>query len=255
MSLSYIICAAGHGNRTKVIGKAPKPFLKLHGKTFLEWSIESLPLEKSDQIILVLREADENWVQTCQLPPTIEVLYIKKPTRGQAETALLCESLVKNPSIVVFNCDTFFSSKNLKKYITSPQIDGLIPCSIEDGTEWSFCQINENDFNSHDLNVKKEEILLKVYKVTEKIRISNFCSIGFYYFKDKSIFFELVKKSLSAECPERELYVAPFYNQLIQDQLNIVACLVENFKPFGSMAQIEKYWGLSLQQLQLNNAP
>ncbi len=233
MEISYVICAAGLGTRTKAIGAAPKPFLKLNGKTLLEWSLESLPVTREDQVLVVLLEEHRGWIEKLNLP--VDVMYIETLTRGQAETAFLAKNQLKHTEIVIFNADTYFKCGRLADSMLN--VEGLIPCSIQEGNEWSFCEVTDRG---------------DVISVQEKNRISDHCSVGFYYFKDSSAFFKLVEEALRAP-REKELYVAPFYQELIERGLSVRAMLVDEFKPMGSVGQIEKFWGVSLAQLQAEN--
>jgi dTDP-glucose pyrophosphorylase len=57
---------------------------------------------------------------------------------------------------------------------------------------------------------------MEIKRVTEKVRISNLCSNGFYQFESsalyKNIFSQLYNKNTSDE-----LFIAPMYNTLIQN--------------------------------------
>lgn len=241
MGVSYIICAAGHGSRTRVVDpKTPKPFLKINGKTLLEWSLQSLPIQQDDQVVVVLLREHESWVRSFRLDG-VEVHFLDKVTRGQAETAHKVRHLLRHKKAVIFNSDTFFIQKDLHFFMNNDQVDGLIPCSRQSGSEWSFCR------------VEQEGDLYRATEVVEKKRISDFCSVGFYYFRNCEDFFSSVDAVLS-ELGERsastELYVAPFYQSLIQAGKKIYAPLTTEFKPMGSVEQIEKYWGITLPQLQ-----
>lgn len=86
----------------------------------------------------------------------------------------------------------------------NPAIDGIIPCSIEEGNNWSFCAADANG---------------KISKVTEKDRISDYCSVGFYYFRSSRDFIQYTEKELArlTEHSNTETYVAPLYNLMIKD--------------------------------------
>jgi 2-C-methyl-D-erythritol 4-phosphate cytidylyltransferase len=58
--MNFVIPMAGHGRRFIEAGYAlPKFLLQAHGKTLLEWSVDSLPLELATRTIFVmLREHD-----------------------------------------------------------------------------------------------------------------------------------------------------------------------------------------------------
>ena len=54
-------------------------------------------------------------------------------------------------------------------------------------------------------------------RTTEKLRISDLCSDGLYYFKHIFVFLNLVEMALAQEdFVNGELYIAPLYNQMIK---------------------------------------
>jgi capsule biosynthesis phosphatase len=159
-------------------------------------------------------------------------IEIDEVTNGQLETALLAKNYLNlDGSIAIFNCDTFFQSKNLLNLINNSEIDGIIPCSQEPGTAWSFCEIDEYNH---------------ILDVAEKNRISDWCSVGFYYFKDSGLFCQKAEKYIK-EARFKETYVAPFYLEYIKEGFNLVMDPVTSFKPMGTPEQIESYWNLDIQ--------
>ncbi len=245
--ITYVLCAAGLGTRTKEIGKSPKPFLKVKGKTLLDWSLESLPLQTHDQLILVFLKEHRAWVEKHKflIKNKIEILYLDEVTSGQAETAYKAALLFKNKKLVIFNSDTYFKCPELTTYMADENIDGLIPCTLQNqGNYWSFCKVQESSGP-----------LYTITSVTEKIRISNYCSVGFYYFKNSFDFIKNVNANLKNKSltDTKELYVAPIYNFLLEENKNLQANLVKEFKAIGSLEQIEYFWNIKLSELQAEN--
>lgn len=148
----------------------------------------------------------------------------------------------------LFADDQWFCS-NPKKWFPLDEIkaevdwDGLIPCSVEPGNSWSFCVVEES----------KEQIR-PVTRVTEKNRVSEWCSVGAYWFRDSSILRECTRLELSVQTIDGEFYVAPIYNRLIEQRLRIGMLPTQVFRPMGSIEQIETYWGLSLEEFRSQNA-
>jgi dTDP-glucose pyrophosphorylase len=240
--ISFIICAAGAGTRmTAVSAKVQKSFLKLNKKRLLDWSLESLDLEPNDQLIIVHRfdTSTESLEQQLKLKypgVVIDFLKLAKLTSGQAETAYLAKNLFLHPQIVIFNSDTYFKASALRTTIEENQFDGIIPCFKAEGNSWSFCKTDS------------QGPLFKVTEVAEKVRISNLCSTGYYYFRKASDFIEAFEKQIQNP-NSAERYVAPLYNLLISESKDIRAVECEIFKPMGAPEQIEEYWSMSLQQL------
>ena len=123
MSVAYVICAAGEGSRFhKDFGSLPKSLIKLCGHTLLEWSLRSLPVFADDRLIFITqtkhRLKEKCFEMVKDLYPFNEIEWVEIPTltRGQLETAYLAKKYVRdNDSLVIYNCDTYFQSKQLEQ--------------------------------------------------------------------------------------------------------------------------------------------
>jgi NDP-sugar pyrophosphorylase family protein len=235
--ISYVICAAGQGFRFREKGiNIPKPLMLLKGKTMLERSIESLPLRPLDQLIIISQKADS----LPSLFPTLhkcEWLEIEATTKGQLNTFLLAKDMILFDDIVIYNCDTFFHSPGLLELMESDLYSGIIPCSPQPGDCWSFCEVDSQ---------------LHILKVAEKERISDWASVGFYYFKGKKLLLELAE----LECLEtqgKESYVAPLYNRYLALGHKLSVAEVDRFLPFGTIEQVKTYWDVSIEELKRQN--
>ena len=247
MAISYLICAAGLGQRMRVVQpRVPKALLNLNGRTLLEHSISCLPLEACDQLIIIgLKDHDLKRSKSRLYPLThgaeMKWLEIDMPTRGQLETAFLALSEVSETnSIAIFNADSSFECASLRSLMNQPNVDGVIPCSIEDGEGWSFCAVENED-----------QPLMRATAVVEKERIAKWCSIGFYWFRELSDFKRLTQIELSER--RGEVYVAPLYNRYINEGKNVVVVKTDTFKAMGTIDQVQKYWKVSLETMQKEN--
>ena len=245
----YIICAAGLGTRMKdVHASVPKPLLLLQGRTLLEHAIECLPVQPEDRVVVVGQRAHR--LERCAdrlysrfEKNKIEWVGIDKPTRGQLETAMIAaRTALAHESIAIFNADSMFACHDLLSTMLEGHWDGLIPCSKEKGDAWSFCAV-ENEHVSP----------MVVTQVTEKVRISNWCSVGFYWFRDAREF--LKQANLELQSPAGvEPYVAPLYSRYLKENRKIGALKTDVFKAMGTLAQLNDYWKINLSELQRENA-
>jgi dTDP-glucose pyrophosphorylase len=145
------------------------------------------------------------------------MLYAKKVTKGQAETVSIGikKSIIsENEPIVIFNIDTFRSGFKFPQKIS--EWDGYLEVFKGDGDNWSYAKT-------------ESENSTKVIQTAEKVQISNYCSTGLYYFKSVKLFNETFesRKPISETSLIKELYVAPLYNWLIQQNKNIHIDLIE----------------------------
>lgn len=236
-NVSFIICSAGQGLRMKSLAPdTPKHLMSLNSKTLIEWSLLSLPLRPGDELIFLTqksfpqKEITEKLISSfCQRHQTsVQFVYLEKTTRGQAETASLARTFVHHERIALFNNDTYFKCSQLDHLIHENDVKFLAPCFKAPGDEWSF------------FKTRGPGPLFSVTEVAEKIRISDWCSTGFYYFAHKNMFFDLIEQQLTQKNISKELYIAPLYNHFINQDIKVVEC--EEFKPMGTPQQIEKFW-------------
>jgi len=114
--MNFIIPMAGHGARFTQAGyRLPKMLLEAHGKTLLEWSLNSLPLNLADVVVFVgLREHEnkfflEKTIRSLYPQLNSKFIFLDQVTRGQAETTYLALHYCnESEPIVIFNIDTFF---------------------------------------------------------------------------------------------------------------------------------------------------
>ena len=250
MAIAYLVCAAGAGTRTQIINsKVPKPLLLLHGKTLLEHSLSSLQLASDDLILIIGQKKDalsRSQEQICShlniSKNQIRWIDLDFLTRGQLDTALIGAMKVPlNYSLAVFNCDSYFMSSEVTAFLRDANWEGLIPCSAEAGDSWSFCRVDEGS-----------DSILKTLEVAEKNRISNWCSVGFYFFRNIELFRQQANEEIQ-KSTEAEHFVAPLYNRYIENHLPVGTIPIKSFKAMGSVAQIQSYWNISLEEIQLQN--
>lgn len=248
-SVSFIVCSAGLGQRMQCISQTtPKHLLFLDNKRLLEWSLDSLPFRENDQLILIAQnnaksnELSDSILQSYakKFKISTHAIYINSVTRGQAETALLAEPVVRHPRIAVFNSDTYFQCPQLDAAIHHSEHFGIAPCYKTTGDEWSFFK-TENDGPFYS-----------TVEVKEKIKISDWCSTGFYFFKEGNQFFASVQNILANPTIKQELYIAPLYNQFLNLGVKVLDCT--EFKPMGTPNQLNIFWKTSVKQMVHANA-
>lgn len=245
VDIQYILCAAGDGVRFQELLPMPKATIRLNGKLLLEWAVESLPLHAGDTLIFLTQKAHGLRVRMEKIflekYPVVNIQWVELEarTRGQLETAYLAKDLLdKNKPIAIFNCDTYFQSKALLPAMFDTSIEGIIPCSEEPGTHWSFCQIDGAN---------------NVLDIREKERISPWATVGLYFFRDTRKFLERTQEALTET--HKEYFVAPLYQKYIAAGEKIVITRANPFKPMGTPEQIETYWKVSPKALQQQNSP
>lgn len=214
--MKVIITMAGEGKRFKQQGYSEEKYeIMFHGHTLFEWSMISLKNFFYYDFIFITRDLPKvedfiiNMVQKLGIK-SHSIIILPQLTRGQAETALMAEPhLSSNDSILIYNIDTFVHPNELKTQDIKG--DGWIPAFKEKGTRWSFLKVDEEN---------------RVIETTEKKRISEWCSVGAYYFKYFKVFKEYTFETLDSKL--KETYIAPIYNKLIKNGMKIFMKKIHN---------------------------
>ena len=103
-------------------------------------------------------------------------------------------------ALLIYNIDTYVEAGEMNS--AELRGDGFIPCFQAAGDHWSFVRLDEKG---------------KVVEIKEKQRISNYCTLGAYYFKTCQLYEELYQEYYNDESKlvKGEKYVAPLYNYLL----------------------------------------
>lgn len=199
--MKILLTMAGMGSRFKTAGYEEEKYaIQFRGHTLLEWSLASLANFREFELILITREFDGIREYASQCASSIgfakhQIIVLEQMTKGQAETAALAApAFDEDDSILIFNTDTFIDPGYL--HPTDIRGEGWVPTFSAPGDKWSFAEADESG---------------RVSRMTEKVRISDHCSVGLYYFSSFRKFYELAREANF----EKELYVAPLYNPWI----------------------------------------
>jgi dTDP-glucose pyrophosphorylase len=246
-NIDWVICAAGSGSRFKNKGiNISKPNIQLHGMSFLERSAMCLDVLPGDQIIFITQKndhAETNISKVKNIFPwaIIKHIKLKTITKGQLDTFYKSKKyLRKNASVAIWNCDTYFRSNALTINLRETKYDGLVPCGKMPGSHWSFFKTNKQGI---------------VTDAAEKVKISDWASVGFYFFKSSSKLIKMTEKLLNKAPDERlnEYYVSNIYPLYLKKGLKILNCPVDLFMPFGTPEEVSKYWSVGLNKFKKEN--
>lgn len=212
--MEIVITMAGLGTRFRKAGyNVPKYMIEAKGRTLFEWSMESLKGYGDDNTYYFIVRAEDNSAdfisKTCDKIgiKRFKVIELDHETDGQATTALLASDCWnKDAELLIYNIDTYVEAYHMNYEEISG--DGFIPCFRALGDHWSFVRLDAEG---------------NATEVREKQRISDYCTLGAYYFKSCLLYetlyneyYEQGKGSVTREAAARaERYVAPLYNYLI----------------------------------------
>ena len=239
--MNFVIPMAGRGQRFADAGYTkPKMLIEAHGKTLLEWSIDSLPLPLCTRLIcILLREHDEQFGLSGHISRLygqrmdVRFFHLETVTRGQAETVLLAKPLVNmNEDLLVFNIDTYFQSETLAMQLQRDDIAGVLGAFESREPRFSFAVVDEQTGY--------------VTKTAEKEPISSHALTGLYHFKKPEDFFEAATYYIDNDIRvNNEFYIAPMYNYLIQRGARFVVDPVREHHILGTPDELREFLRLT----------
>ncbi|CUH79478.1 glycosyltransferase family 2 protein [Tropicibacter naphthalenivorans] len=156
-----------------------------------------------------------------------EIIEIDGLTDGQATTALmLLETAPDDVPMAVFNIDTYVTPGAM----TPPTRGaGQIPCFPGPGEGWSFARLDDAG---------------RVVELREKVRISDHATVGLYWFDCVGAYRDAYERYFATGGEEKgERYIAPLYNQLIQDgaDVRISQLAFEDVGMLGTPDQLDDF--------------
>ncbi len=231
--INIVIPMAGRGSRVKEKYQVPKPFIEIGGKPMIQWVIDNLRPQNDIEyrFIFIVQEAHiQEYDLSMYLSPQddYKIYSIDYITDGPADSVCLAKDIIDNDeSILIANCDQCVDI-DFTEYLThcvQSNADGNILTFTADGhTKWSYIKRNSEN---HIVDVK------------EKIAISNEATVGIYFFKKGNDFIRAVDKmKAKGEMVNNEYYVAPSYNELIEEGKLIEPYLID-MKAMAGLGTIE----------------
>lgn len=188
----------------------PKWMLPLAGRPLLDWTLMGFRecLERETCLIIHLESPEVSEFvrqRTRELGiRDVEFASLPAPTRGQADTVAAglaqAKAAIDEP-LTIFNVDTI--RPNYKPAPILETCDGWLECFEGEGDHWSFARPVAEGSNC-------------VAEVTEKKRVSPYCSTGLYWFRSVELFTTAFTAGQD-ELIAGELYVAPLYQRLIDE--------------------------------------
>lgn len=234
--MNFVIPMAGKGQRFVDAGyKVPKMLIEAKGKTLLQWSIDSLPMQLCTNLVCIILQEHEEQFRLSSLinelyaeQTKVQFLFLDKVTRGQAETIFLAKDLLDtNIDLVVFNIDTYFKSDGLAEKLQINSIDGVLGAFDSAEDRFSFAQTDE---------------LGIVVKTAEKQVISNNALTGMYHFKKVADFIDTVSYHLDNDIRvNNEFYIAPMYNYLIAKGKKFIVDHCDEHAILGTPQELEQF--------------
>ncbi|MBL7713296.1 MAG: 2-C-methyl-D-erythritol 4-phosphate cytidylyltransferase [Chitinophagaceae bacterium] len=235
--MNFVLPMAGRGQRFIDAGfEVPKMLIVAKGKTLLEWSVDSLPLNLCTRMIcIVLKEHEEKFSLSEKITQiyggrSFELVFhfLDAVTKGQAETVWLARHLFDpNTDLLIYNIDTQFYSGTLAGKLVAKEKDGVLGGFESRENKFSFALTGEDGY---------------VIETTEKIPISNNALTGLYHFNTVDDFLETAQYHFDHDIRvKNEFYIAPMYNYLIQKGKKYIVDICEEVNILGTPEELDNF--------------
>ena len=224
---------AGRGRRFSEQGfSKPKPLIEINGKPMIQLVIENLNIDAHYTFICQKEHYDkfllDDFLYT--IKPDCNIIHIDEITDGPASTVMLAKKFFNNDEeLIIANSDQFveWNSAEFLSFLRRKNADGGILTFEAYDDKWSFVKINDLGY---------------VTEVAEKKPISNIATVGIYYYKKGRFFVEaaenMMKKNIRIN---NEFYVAPAYNEMIQNGKQICIFNVQKMYGLGTPDDLQLY--------------
>lgn len=248
MSINIVITMAGRGSRFTEAGyTVPKYEILAHGKSLFDWSMLSLKNFFSPDCHLIFVCLKSNGSSGYVLSrcrslglKNIQIVELDSLTDGQATSAYLTRNLWRlDLPLLVYNIDTFVTPSSLGPKLIREGSDAWIPCFQVPGDHWSFVKLGSDQW---------------AIEFSEKRRISDFASIGLYWFARADYFSQAYESFFSKpnSLVRGERYIAPLYQELLLQglRISILDLPVEDVHVLGTPQELDFFMQKSPDQLE-----
>jgi NDP-sugar pyrophosphorylase family protein len=208
--INVVIPMAGLGSRFVNAGyQTPKPFIEVNGTTLIELVLRNLSIKDARYVLLARTEHLESQTEIVKrIKESFNVTFVPvdKLTEGAACTVLHAHKLINNDDpLLLANSDQYIDA-SVSDYINDCQardLDGSILTFIDSARDpkWSFARLNSE---------------MLVEEVKEKCAISEYATVGLYYFSQgKSFVNSAIDMVVANDRVNGEFYTCPVYNYCI----------------------------------------
>jgi dTDP-glucose pyrophosphorylase len=239
MSSNIVITMAGRGSRFYDAGyTVPKYEIMARGKSLFDWSMLSLQnfLTPDTRVIFVCLAENKSSAYVRQQSAVlglrdVHIVEVDELTDGQATSAYVSRALWRpDQPLLVYNIDTYVDPDALQPGDIRAGSDGWVPCFQVPGDHWSFVKLGADHW---------------AVDLAEKQRISDFASIGLYWFARAADYVQAYEQFFADEknLVRGERYIAPLYRHLIagNSKISISDLAVEHVHVLGTPAELNRF--------------
>jgi NDP-sugar pyrophosphorylase family protein len=233
--MKILIPMAGEGSRFSKEGYTfPKPLIDVNGKPMIQVVVENLDFD-AEYIFLVRKE---HLIKYSGLKTTLsritngkmKIVEVDSLTEGAACTALLAKEYIDNDDdLLIANSDQVieYCAENFTTIKNMTDSDGIVFTFRAVHPKWSFAKINARGM---------------ITRIEEKNPISDVATCGIYWYRKGRYFVEAAEKMIDKNIRvNNEFYVAPVYNQMVDEGKKIVPFYVHRMHGIGTPEDLNTY--------------
>ena len=233
--MKILIPMAGEGSRFAKEGYTfPKPLIDVNGKPMIQSVVENLDFD-AEYIFLVREEHMKKYEGMASTLERItngnyKIVPVDGLTEGAACTALLAKEFIDNDDdLLIANSDQIieYEIENFKLLKNMISVDGIVFTFNAVHPKWSFVRVNSRGI---------------AVEVAEKNPISNIATCGIYWYRKGSDFVKYAEQMVEKDIRvNNEFYIAPVYNELIEDGKILIPFYVHNMWGIGTPEDLKYY--------------
>ena len=233
--MKILIPMAGEGSRFAKEGYTfPKPLIDVNGKPMIQTVVENLDFN-AEYIFLVSGEHLDKYEG---LEDTLQritngkcsIVVVDELTEGAACTALLAKEHIDNDEdLLIANSDQYieYSPENFNMMKEMTDVDAMVYTFEAVHPKWSFVKTNSRGI---------------ITEVAEKKPISNIATCGIYWYRKGSDFVKYAEQMIEKDIRvNNEFYIAPVYNELIEDGKTLIPFYVHSMWGIGTPEDLRAF--------------
>jgi len=237
--MNILIPMAGAGSRFSNAGYTfPKPLIDVHGKPMIHAVVENLNID-ARYIYIVQKSHYEKYNLSSVLnviTPNCEIVQVDGLTEGAACTTLLAKQFIDNDEqLLIANSDQWvqWDSSDFMYSMQGCSVDGGVATFKNTHPKWSYVNINNHGI---------------ITEIREKEVISDDATVGIYHWKKGSDYVKYAEQMILKNIRvNNEFYVAPVYNEAINDGKIIKPYTVEKMYGIGTPEDLNYYLSMNVK--------
>lgn len=213
---TLVVPMAGDGSRFLQAGyRLPKPFIDVCGKPMISRVLDNLDHTNFDVVLLARKshlDAEPKLARELAKLEKIRLVEVDRLTEGSVCTVLLGRREIdREAPLLIANCDQIvdFDCMHFIQDCQQRKLDGSILVFREPtlSSKWSYALMDDQGL---------------VVEVREKMAISEFATVGVYYFSKAAYFIDSAVDMIARnDRVNNEFYTCPVYNYMIAQKQRV----------------------------------